>query len=94
ESPCANRDAAFDCFPIAIWDDPVDDDATMRWARELWSAVRPYWTGGVCANDLGDEGEDRARGAYGENHARLVALKTKYDPTNVFRLNHNIKPMG
>ena len=64
----------------------------MRWARELWSAVRPYSTGGVYANNLGDEGEDRVRDAYGENYARLVALKNKYDPTNFFRLNQNIKP--
>jgi len=92
DSPYANRDAMFDCFPIAIWDDPTDDDANMSWARELWSAVRPYSTGGVYANNLGDEGEDRVRDAYGENYARLVALKTKYDPTNVFRLNQNIKP--
>lgn len=93
DSPYANRDAAFDCFPVAIWDDPVDDDANMRWARELWSAVRPYSTGGVYANNLGDEGEDRIRDAYGENYARLVSVKTKYDPTNFFRMNQNIKPM-
>lgn len=92
DSPYANRDAAFDCFPIAIWDVPADDDANMHWARELWSAVRPYSTGGVYANNLGDEGEDRVRDAYGENYARLVALKNKYDPTNFFRLNQNIKP--
>jgi FAD/FMN-containing dehydrogenase len=92
DSPYANRDAAFDCFPVAIWDDPADDDANMHWARELWSAVRPYSTGGVYANNLGDEGEDRVRDAYGENYARLAALKTKYDPTNFFRLNQNIKP--
>nr|WP_246583751.1 FAD-binding oxidoreductase [Bradyrhizobium iriomotense] len=92
DSPYANRDAAFDCFPVAVWDDPADDDANMRWARELWSAVRPYSTGGVYANNLGDEGEDRIRDAYGENYPRLAALKMKYDPTNFFRLNQNIKP--
>ena len=64
----------------------------MSWARDLWSSVRPYSTGGVYANNLGDEGEDRVRDAYGENYARLVALKNKYDPTNLFRLNQNIKP--
>ncbi len=91
-SPYGNRDAAFDCFPVAIWDDPADDEANMHWARELWGAVRPYSTGGVYANNLGEEGEDRVRDAYGENYARLVALKNKYDPTNFFRLNQNIKP--
>ncbi|MGZ9722138.1 FAD-binding oxidoreductase [Rhizobium miluonense] len=92
DSPYVNRDALYDCFPIAIWDAPADDEANMRWARELWSAVRPYSTSGVYANNLGDEGEDRVRDAYGENYARLVALKNKYDPTNLFRLNQNIKP--
>ena len=92
ESPYANRDALYDCFPLAIWDSPADDQSNIRWARELWSAVSPYSTGGVYANNLGDEGEDRVRAAYGENYARLVALKNKYDPTNFFRLNQNIRP--
>jgi hypothetical protein len=92
ESAYANRDALYDCFPLAIWDSQADDQANIRWARELWSAVRPYATGGVYANNLGDEGEDRVRAAYGENHARLVAVKNKYDPTNFFRLNQNIRP--
>ncbi|WP_289015785.1 BBE domain-containing protein [uncultured Methylobacterium sp.] len=92
EAPYANRDALYDCFPITIWDDPVDDEANIQWARAMWSAIRPYATGGVYANNLGDEGGDRVRQAYGENYARLVALKTKYDPTNLFRLNQNIPP--
>ena len=93
ESPYANRDALYDCFPLAIWDSPADDQSNIRWARELWSAVSPYSTGGVYANNLGDEGEDRVRAAYGENYARLVALKNQYDPTNFFCLNQNIRPM-
>jgi FAD/FMN-containing dehydrogenase len=92
EAPYANRDALYDCFPIAIWDDPADDEANIQWARAMWSAVRPYATGGVYANNLGDEGDDRVRQAYGENYARLVALKAKYDPANLFRLNQNIPP--
>jgi FAD/FMN-containing dehydrogenase len=92
DSPYANRDAAVDCFPIAIWDDPADDEANMRWARDLWAAVRPFSTGGVYANNLGDEGGDRVREAYGANYARLAAVKRRYDPTNFFRLNQNIRP--
>ncbi|WP_427307403.1 BBE domain-containing protein [Cupriavidus sp. H39] len=64
----------------------------MEWARAMWQAVRPFSTGGVYANNLGDEGKDRVRAAYGENYARLVAIKRKYDPDNVFRLNQNIDP--
>jgi FAD/FMN-containing dehydrogenase len=91
-TPYANRDARYDCFPISIWDTPADDDTAIRWARDAWSAVRPFSTGGVYANNLGDEGEDRVRAAYGENHVRLAALKAKYDPSNFFRLNQNIRP--
>jgi hypothetical protein len=88
----AQRDAAYDCFPIAIWDDPAEDGANIRWVRELWTALRPFSTGGVYVNNLGDEGEERVRAAYGDNYGRLAALKAWYDPTNLFRLNQNIRP--
>jgi len=91
-TPYANRDALYDCFPISIWDDPAEDAARIRWARALWEAMRPFSTGGVYANNLGEEGTERIEAAYGENFARLVALKTKYDPTNFFRSNQNITP--
>ncbi len=54
--------------------------------------MRPHLSRGVYVNDLGDEGSERVRDAYGANYERLVALKTKYDPTNFFRLNQNIAP--
>jgi hypothetical protein len=88
----ANQDATYDCFPISIWQNPTEDERNIGWARELWTAMRPFSTGGVYVNNLGDEGEDRVRAAYGGNYDRLVELKTKYDPTNLFRLNQNIKP--
>jgi FAD/FMN-containing dehydrogenase len=92
DAPYANRDALYDCFPISIWDNPADDEEHVRWARDLWDAMRPFSTGGVYANNLGEEGTGRVQAAYGENYARLVAVKNKYDPTNFFRLNQNIKP--
>jgi FAD/FMN-containing dehydrogenase len=92
ETPYANRDALYDCFPISIWDNPADDEAHIWWARDLWDAMRPFSTGGVYANNLGEEGADRVRAAYGENYPGLAALKTKYDPTNFFRFNQNIRP--
>jgi hypothetical protein len=92
DTPYANRDALYDCFPISIWDDPEEDVARIRWARELWDAMRPFSTGGVYANNLGEEGTERVEAAYGGNYPRLLALKNKYDPTNFFRLNQNIKP--
>jgi FAD/FMN-containing dehydrogenase len=92
ETPYVNRDALYDCFPISIWDNAADDEAHIRWAREAWDAMTPFSTGGVYANNLGDEGADRVQAAYGENYPRLVALKSKYDPTNFFSLNQNIRP--
>ncbi|MGH7068502.1 MAG: FAD-binding oxidoreductase [Acetobacteraceae bacterium] len=90
----ANRDAAYDCFPVAIWDDPREDERHITWARVFWEAMRPFATGGVYANNLGEEGEERVRAAYGANYARLARLKAKYDPDNLFRLNANIRPAG
>lgn len=90
DTPYANRDALYDCFPISIWDDPKQDALHIRWARELWEAMRPFSTGGVYANNLGDEGTERVKAAYGDNYPRLLAVKNKYDPTNFFRLG-NIK---
>lgn len=92
ETAYAQRDAAYDCFPISIWEDSAEDEANIRWAREFWAEMRPFSTGGVYVNNLGDEGDDRIKAAYGGNYERLVALKTKYDPTNLFRLNQNIRP--
>jgi hypothetical protein len=88
----ANRDAAFDCIPIATWEDPAQDAANIVWARSVWEAMRPFSTGGVYVNSLGDEGEERVRAAYGGNWERLAAIKAAYDPGNLFRLNQNIRP--
>ncbi|MBP1886724.1 FAD-binding oxidoreductase [Sinorhizobium mexicanum] len=94
ETAYACRNAEFDCFPIAIWDDPARDEKNIGWVREVWAAIRPFSTGAVYVNNLGDEGQERVKAAYGPNYQRLVELKTKYDPMNIFCLNQNIKPMG
>jgi FAD/FMN-containing dehydrogenase len=88
----ANREAAYDSFPVSIWSDPAADEAYIAWAREMYTALRPFGMGGVYVNNLGDEGHERVRAAYGENYDRLVTLKRKYDPDNLFRLNQNVSP--
>jgi len=88
----ANRGAAYDTFPVSIWTDPAADEANMAWAREMYGALRPFAMEGVYVNNLGDEGDDRVKAAYGENYDRLVTLKRKYDPNNLFRLNQNVRP--
>ena len=73
--------------------DPAERDTLVGWTREFWEAMQPFSFGGVYVNFLGQEGHERVRAAYGEEkYARLVALKRKYDPTNFFHLNQNIRP--
>jgi hypothetical protein len=72
--------------------DPSENEAGIQWARDSWGATQPFIESSNYVNDLGDEGDQRTREAYGPNYGRLVALKNKYDPTNFFRLNANIKP--
>lgn len=78
----------------AVWPPDLEEgSADIEWAREMWSALAPFSTGGVYMNFLGDEGQDQVEAAYGlEKYKKLAALKEKYDPTNFFRMNQNIKP--
>ena len=91
ETAYYHRDLRYAIIIMANWTDPVDSEHNIRWTRELFQVLQPH-TRGVYVNDLGEEGEERVRNAYGENYDRLVALKNKYDPKNFFRLNQNIKP--
>ena len=77
---------------MAGWDDPSQTERNTRWSRESWAAMQPFCEHDAYVNDLGEEGEQRVREAYGQNYERLLALKQKYDPTNVFQINQNIKP--
>jgi hypothetical protein len=74
------------------WEDPADDAAVVGWSRELFDSLTPHATGNVYVNFMPDDEADRIRGAYGSNYDRLVELKRKWDPANMFRLNQNIRP--
>jgi hypothetical protein len=77
--------------PIACWEDPADDKRVMDAHREFAELMRPYSTGAAYLNFTPEP--DRVRDAFGEGkYERLVALKDKYDPENLFRGNQNIKP--
>jgi hypothetical protein len=75
-----------------MWENPADSEKNIRWNRECCEALRPCLVSSAYSNYLSDEGETQVREAYGPNYQRLVALKNKYDPANLFRMNHNIKP--
>jgi len=91
----SDRSAAFNWVISAQWTDPQDVKAEehIRWTRDYHEALRSFTTGGVYVNFLMHEGQGRVRAAYGERkYERLLALKHRYDPENVFRLNQNIAP--
>ena len=93
ETAFAHRSAAYDFNALAVWEDPSDTDENVAWARVLWEAMQPHARRGVYVNNLGLEGQDRVREAYGDaTYARLVELKDRYDPHNLLRLNQNIEP--
>jgi FAD/FMN-containing dehydrogenase len=86
----SHRDADYLFHPITVWDDPAADERLIAASRAFCDAMRPFSTGGAYLNFTP---EDRVRDAYGDaKYERLVALKDRYDPTNLFRLNQNIEP--
>ena len=89
-----HRAELYDCLILAQWPDPAASAENIAWSRAFFSALEPFLTGGVYVNDLGNEGVDRVRAAYGTNYERLVEVKNTYDPTNLFRINHNVGPTG
>jgi hypothetical protein len=92
ETAFPHRGYSYNFIAWSTWESPSDSDKNIRWTRECWEAMRPFLVEGSYVNYVSDEGDAFARGAYGPNYDRLVALKNKYDPTNFFRMNHNIRP--
>jgi hypothetical protein len=89
-----NRTATFNLSIDSTWEDPTESERNIAWTRNVWTEMRQFSEGSVYLNFAGflEEEEQLLHEAHGENYARLVALKNKYDPTNLFRLDHNIKP--
>ncbi len=93
EFPVPYRDAPWGVHPFGLWEDPADDERCIRWVRDVRADARPWSTGAVYLNFIGDEGADRVVAGVGaENAGRLARVKRAYDPDNVFRFNHNIRP--
>ena len=91
----SHRDALCEWGCDAVWLDPSEDAANIAWARQVAEAMRPFTSGSDYVNHIGletEEGADRIKAAFGANYDRLVGLKNRYDPTNLFRHNQNIKP--
>jgi FAD/FMN-containing dehydrogenase len=92
--PLPHREAPWAVHPLGLWERPEDDDQAIAWARGVCADMRPWATGGVYLNFVGDEGADRVAAGYGQaNYDRLARVKAEYDPDNLFHLHHNIKPL-
>jgi FAD/FMN-containing dehydrogenase len=87
-----HRDANFVMNVHTRWRDRDDEQTAIKWAREFFAATAPHATGGVYVNFMPEDETERVPGAYGSNYTRLAALKAKYDPDNLFRLNQNVEP--
>lgn len=89
-----HRDASYNMVILARWTEPGDEARHISWARELDRNMQPYATGGVYVNYLSDEGREPVKSAYGsDTYTRLAAIKSRWDPDNLFRVNQNIQPV-
>jgi FAD/FMN-containing dehydrogenase len=87
-----HRNAKYNIMILGLSHSAADDEPNRAWARQIWGLIQPFATGGAYVNYL-DADEDPGRAYHGATYAKLKALKAKYDPKNLFRLNQNIKPV-
>ncbi len=93
ETAVPHRDEGWNLLLPSVWTDPDDTAASVAWTRDTFAALQPHLGSGRWLNYLGDDqADDAIRAAYGPNYDRLVEIKRRYDPDNVFHLNHNIVP--
>jgi FAD/FMN-containing dehydrogenase len=92
ETPWAYRDAKWSQVIVGIDPDPANRDTITAWSRNYFDAIHPYSAGGAYVNFMMEEGDDRVKATYGDHYPRLAAAKSKYDPSNLFRVNQNIRP--
>jgi FAD/FMN-containing dehydrogenase len=88
------RDANWAEVIVGFGTDPAEADLLRSWVIDYWEALHPYSAGGAYVNFMMDEGQERVRATYRDNYDRLAQVKTKYDPTNFFHVNQNIRPAG
>lgn len=88
----SHRDARWSAVWRGIDPDPANADIITEWTKEYWTALHPYSAGGAYVNFMMDEGQERIGATYRDNFERLVDIKNKYDPTNLFHANQNIRP--
>ena len=92
ETPWAYRDAKYAGVIVGVDPDPKNAEKITSWCKNYWEALHPYSSGGAYSNFMMDEGQERVQASYKHNYQRLVTIKRKHDPNNLFKVNQNIKP--
>ncbi|MBS2211754.1 FAD-binding oxidoreductase [Carboxylicivirga mesophila] len=92
DTPWAYRDAKYAGVIVGIDPDPTNAEKITHWCKSYWEALHPYSAGGSYSNFMMEEGQERVQACYQHNYPRLLEIKTKYDPDNLFRVNQNIRP--
>ena len=92
DTPFSYRDAKWAAVIVGVDPDPANREQITSWCKDYWDALHPYSAGGAYVNFMMDEGQDRVQATYREHYQKLAAIKQKYDPGNLFRVNQNIKP--
>lgn len=93
DTPWAYRDANWAQVMVGIDPDPSNNKKITKWTKDYYNAIHPYSAGGAYINFMMDEGQERVKASYKYNYDRLVKIKSKYDPKNLFRVNQNIRPL-
>jgi len=92
DTPVPHRNTGWNLLLPSVWLDPADTGANVAWTKDTFAALSEHFASGRWLNYLGDDQDDAITSAYGPNYDRLVEVKRRYDPDNVFHLNHNIVP--
>jgi len=91
-SDAVDRAGTFASVIAGAWPDPADNEANIKWVRDYSEATAPHSEEGGYIGFMADDDQGRIKANYRGNYERLVQIKRKYDPDNVFHLNQNIKP--
>lgn len=88
----AYRDANFACVIAGMWPDPADNERNIAWVRNYWEAIHPHSEPGGYVNFMAGDDQHRVQDNYAGNYNRLLEVKRRYDPDNLFQMNQNIVP--
>ena len=92
ETVFSYRDANWAEVIVAVDPDPANSGRITEWCKTYFDDLHPYSAGGAYVNFTMDEGQERVQASFRDNYARLALIKSKYDPTNLLRVNQNIRP--